>query len=142
MTKKTIPARTPAAPAKKTPATTARPARKTQAVVAAPPPAKALAAPAPAAKPDKSPQKAPEKSPKKPAKARPELVRDSFTMPHGDFALIAALKATAMGAQRHARKSELLRAGLRALAALDAKALVASLDRLQPVKVGRPKKGH
>jgi hypothetical protein len=73
---------------------------------------------------------------------RPNLVRDSFTMPEADFAVLATLKSTALGARRAAKKSELLRAGLRALAALDAKALVAALDRLDPVKTGRPKKGH
>jgi hypothetical protein len=76
------------------------------------------------------------------AKAREALVRDSFTMPASDFALIALLKQRALSAQRGAKKSELLRAGLRALAALDAKALVAALDKLAPVKTGRPKKGH
>jgi predicted N-acetyltransferase YhbS len=70
------------------------------------------------------------------------LVRDSFTMPETDFALIAALKSRAMGAQREAKKSELLRAGLHALTALDGKALVAALGRLEPLKLGRPKKGH
>ena len=82
------------------------------------------------------------KASKKLTGPRPNLVRDSFTMPQSDFAVIATLKATALGARRAAKKSELLRAGLRALAALDAKALVAALDRLDPVKTGRPKKGH
>ena len=77
-----------------------------------------------------------------PAKSRAKLVRDSFTMPEADFAVIATLKSRALGARRAAKKSELLRAGLRALAGLDATALVAALDRLEPVKTGRPKKGH
>lgn len=77
---------------------------------------------------------------KKPAR-RLRLVRDSFTMPESDIALIAKLKTVALGAQRAAKKSELLRAGLHALAALDAKALVAALDALEAVKTGRPKKG-
>ena len=63
-------------------------------------------------------------------------------MPEGDFALITTLKARALGAQRHAKKSELLRAGLHALATMDAKALVEALERLEAVKIGRPKKGH
>jgi type IV secretory pathway TrbL component len=79
----------------------------------------------------------------KPAKKPKEvLVRDSFTMPDADFALIAALKKTAMGAGREAKKSELLRAGLQALAALKPAALVAALNQLAPVKQGRPRKGH
>lgn len=75
----------------------------------------------------------------KSAKPRKALVRDSFTMPDADFTLIAALKERALGAGRPAKKSELLRAGLQALAALDAKKLRAALERLEPVKVGRPK---
>ena len=79
---------------------------------------------------------------KKPPKLRARLVRDSFTMPESDFALIAALKARALAAKREAKKSELLRAGLHALMALDSDTLLAALGRLQPLKVGRPKKGH
>ena len=79
---------------------------------------------------------------KKPPKQRVRLVRDSFTMPEPDFALIATLKGRALAAQRETKKSELLRAGLHALMALDGAALVGALGRLHPLKVGRPKKGH
>lgn len=77
----------------------------------------------------------------KPPKLRRKPVRDSFTMPEADFALIATLKARALSAKHVVKKSELLRAGLQALAALDTPALVAALGQLEPVKVGRPKKG-
>jgi hypothetical protein len=73
---------------------------------------------------------------------RPKLVRGSFTMTEADFGVIAALKSKALGAKRAAKKSELVRAGLRVLAALDPKALLAALDQLEPVKTGRPRKGH
>lgn len=116
----TAPAAAPAAAPRKAAPKARRPAAK--AVVAAP------------AKPPK------EAKPAKPPKLA--LVRDSFTMPEPDFALVAQLKARALSAKRTAKKSELLRAGLHALAALDGKALVAALDRLAPVKTGRPKKGH
>ncbi len=78
----------------------------------------------------------------KPVKQRQKPVRDSFTMPEADFALIAALKGRLLSAQRETKKSELLRAGLHALAALDTAALLAALGALAPVKVGRPKSGH
>lgn len=77
----------------------------------------------------------------KPAKVRRKPVRDSFTMPEADFGLIATLKARALAAQRETKKSELLRAGLHALAALPTPALVAALEQLDPVKIGRPSKG-
>jgi hypothetical protein len=79
---------------------------------------------------------------KKASKQRVRLVRDSFTMPEPDFALIAALKARTMAAQRETKKSELLRAGLQVLMALDDATLMNALGRLQPLKLGRPKKGH
>jgi len=69
-----------------------------------------------------------------------KLVRDSFTIPQADFELIGQLKARALGFQRPAKKSELLRAGLHALAALDDAALRRALDALVPLKAGRPKK--
>lgn len=71
---------------------------------------------------------------------RVKLVRDGFTMPEADYALIAELKHRLHAAHREAKKSELLRAGLQALALLDAQALAAALDRLAPVKTGRPRK--
>jgi hypothetical protein len=78
----------------------------------------------------------------KPPKLRRKPVRDSFTMPEADFALIATLKARALAGRRETKKSELLRAGLHALAALDTSGLIAALAQLEPVKVGRPKKSH
>ena len=77
--------------------------------------------------------------PSKPAKVR--LVRDSFTMPEADFALVAVLKARALGLGRAAKKSELLRAGLQLLNQQDAPGLLTALERLQPIKTGRPKRG-
>lgn len=84
---------------------------------------------------------APAKPPKVP-KLRQKPVRDSFTMPASDFALIATLKARLLAAKRETKKSELLRAGLHVLAALDASALAAAVGQLDPIKVGRPKQGH
>ena len=69
-----------------------------------------------------------------------KLVRDSFTMPADDFALVGVLKGRALQVQRPAKKSELLRAGLHALAGLSPQALARALDALAPVKAGRPKK--
>lgn len=76
-----------------------------------------------------------------PTPKAPKLVRDSFTMPQQDFALIATLKQRAIVLQRPVKKSELLRAGLQALQRLPDDALLASLQGLLPIKTGRPKKG-
>lgn len=99
--------------------------------------AKRAAAKEPASLPATAPA-SPEK-PVKPAKVR--LVRDSFTMPEADVALLAVLKARALGLGRATKKSELLRAGLQLLNQQDPKVLMAALERLQPIKTGRPKRG-
>jgi hypothetical protein len=99
----------------------------------------AVSAPAKSA-PAKKDVAAPRATSEKTPKQRLKLVRDSFTMPATDFALIATLKARALSTQREAKKSELLRAGLHALATLAPAALVKALDALAPIKVGRPKK--
>lgn len=80
--------------------------------------------------------------PEKAGKPTGKLVRDGFTMPAADFALIAHLKKRLLGNAREAKKSELLRAGLRALDALSDEALIVAIDQLERVKTGRPKKGH
>lgn len=122
------PASKPAPKAAAKPVT--KPAPKQAAVKPAPKQAAPVAAPKAAAAPAR---------PAKPPKAK--LVRDSFTMPQSDFALIAALKERALGFKRPTKKSELLRAGLQALAGLNDAALQAALNALAPLKPGRPKKG-
>jgi len=74
----------------------------------------------------------------KPKKVR--LIRDSFTMPSSDYALIDTLKLNALKGKVAVKKSELLRAGLHALAKLDSGQLVALVGTLAIVKTGRPKK--
>ena len=75
-----------------------------------------------------------------PAKPKLKLVRDSFTMPQSDFSLIQVLKERSLDLKRPVKKSELLRAGLHVLAALDSVRLQAALGALEPLKPGRPKK--
>lgn len=113
-----------AAPARKT-APLAKPPRVRQ----APKPVKAAVKPV---------ENVPEKTPEK---AALKLVRDGFTMPQQDFDLIAALKKRAIVLQRPAKKSELLRAGLHVLHRLPDESLLAALEGLVRLKLGRPKKG-
>lgn len=125
--------------AKKTAAPRKAPAKKASAATAAkaktPVKAAAVAKLVKATKPPKA-----EKRPAKPPRVK--LVRDGFTLPETDYALFAALKGRALKAQRETKKSELLRAGLQALAAMSDEQLLAALQALAPVKIGRPKKGH
>lgn len=126
--------------------TVQRPTKSTQAAAPAakkPAPRRAARKAAEAAaKPEPAKTEKPASAPKPPKAKRVALVRDGFTMPESDFALIATLKTRALAGQREAKKSELLRAGLQALAQLDGDALVQALNRLEPVKTGRPKKAH
>lgn len=78
----------------------------------------------------------------KPVKAKkPKLVRDSFTMPESEYALIAALKKRCLVAGVSAKKSEILRAAVANLAKLSDVSVVSALRRLDVIKTGRPAKG-
>ena len=68
----------------------------------------------------------------------PRVKRDSFTMPLSDYEQIEALQKKCLKAQTRASKSEILRAGLMALAALSEDELARVVDELPKVKTGRP----
>ena len=95
------------------------------------------AAPAKKAKADPTPS-----STDKPAKPhKPKLVRDSFTIPKDEYAVLEALKSRALGLGQHVRKSELLRAGIQALAAMNDRTFLKAFAAVPTLKTGRPKKG-
>jgi hypothetical protein len=78
----------------------------------------------------------------KPAKMKKaKLVRDSFTMPDGEYALIASLKKRCLDAGMAAKKSEILRAAVANLAKLSDASVVSAVRRLETIKTGRPAKG-
>ena len=77
---------------------------------------------------------------KKTPEKKEKVVRDSFTMPQSDYALIAELKETAIKSGLHVKKSELLRAGLRLLAKSNAAQLKRAVAALEKIKTGRPTK--
>lgn len=72
------------------------------------------------------------------APKKPKLVRDSFTMPKDEYQAIDGLKQRATALQRSAKKSELLRAGIKALSEMDDKQLLAILNQVPALKTGRP----
>lgn len=132
------PARTPAKVAKKSTGTPVS-ARKTA------PKASAAPVPAPSATKAEKPPK-PGKSVKadKPAKppkaAKIKMVRDSFTMPSDEWALIDQVKLRALEWRMPVKKSEVLRAALHALMGLSDARLKETLAGLAPIKKGRPSK--
>ena len=92
-----------------------------------------------------APKRAPVKAVKKVAEPvkteklkKPKLVRDSFTIPKAEYVVLDELKERANKLTRPAKKSELLRAGIKALAALSDAAFLTALARVPAIKTGRP----
>ena len=71
---------------------------------------------------------------------KPRLVRDSFTMPEGEYALLNQVKRACLKAGFDIKKSELLRIGVAAVSQLDMATLQQVLSELPQLKTGRPKK--
>jgi hypothetical protein len=95
----------------------------------------------PKAKPVKAAKAAKPAKVEKPVKAKkPKLVRDSYAMPETEYAQIAVLKKRVSGLGSEVKKSELLRAGVAVLAALNDEELKAVTDRVERIKTGRPSK--
>lgn len=74
----------------------------------------------------------------KPDKVKME--RDSFTMPKDEYAQLAELKARLLALGKPAKKSELLRAGIKQLFAMTDLRLKKAMADVPVIKTGRPKK--
>lgn len=115
--------------------------------------AKALAAPAPkkpaakkaaakhAPKPARAVRVAPPPERVAAPEARPVLVRDSFTMPEQEYAVLHEVKLACLRAGIDVKKSELLRIGVALLGQLDVSTLQTVLAGLPQLKTGRPPAG-
>ena len=76
-------------------------------------------------------------------KSKPEKVkmeRDSFTMPKDEYAAIGLLKSRMNALGHPVKKSELLRAGIKLLAAMSDNTLKLTMEKIPVIKTGRPKK--
>lgn len=69
---------------------------------------------------------------------KPKLVRDSFTIPKTEYLVLDELKQRATQLTRPAKKSELLRAGIKILATLSDAAFLTALEQVPAIKTGRP----
>jgi hypothetical protein len=75
----------------------------------------------------------------KPIKAKKiKLVRDSFTIPKPEYLILDNLKLRAADLKQPVKKSELLRAGIKALAAMSDPHFLAALKAVPMLKTGRP----
>ena len=84
-----------------------------------------------------------EKAPS-PAKALKEkkikMIRDSFTIPKPEFAVLETLKLRSAKLATPVKKTELIRAGIKTLAALSDAAFIAAVRSVPNLKTGRPAK--
>ncbi len=104
-------------------------------------PAKSVAKPAtkPVAQVAVKPAK--KAAPAKPPKLKkPKMVRDSFTFPKDEYTILDGLKMRAAKLGNPVKKTELLRAGIKAIAAMQDTAFVAALKVVPSLKTGRPAK--
>ena len=71
---------------------------------------------------------------------KPQLVRDSFTMPESEYAVLAKVKKACLKEGFEIKKSELIRIGIALLADLSSSKVKSAKKKLQTVKTGRPRK--
>jgi hypothetical protein len=77
----------------------------------------------------------------KPIKAKKiKLVRDSFTIPKPEYLILDNLKLRAADLKYSVKKGELLRAGIKALAAMTDADFLSALKMVPILKSGRPSK--
>lgn len=77
---------------------------------------------------------------KLPKTKKPKLVRDSFTIPKPEYLVLEELKARAVALANPVKKTELIRAGIKALAALPDAGFLLAMKAVPVIKTGRPTK--
>jgi len=106
-------------------------------------PAKAApkAATKPVAKnPPKASKQAAPKETKEAKDKKVKLVRDSIAIPKTEYAVLAELKLRAAKLASEAKKTEIIRAGIKALASMSDKDFLAAVKSVPNLKTGRPSK--
>ena len=110
---------------------------------------KSTSAPTSVKAPAKTTRTAPQKpvvkktaaAPAKPLKDKKvKVVRDSFTIPKNELLRISEMKKRALGLSVEIKKSELIRAGLQALASMPDASFKKALASVPTIKTGRPAK--
>ena len=71
---------------------------------------------------------------------KPKLVRDSFTFPKTEYEVLEVMKQRATRLKVMVKKTELLRAGIKSLAALGDAAFLSAIAAVPSLKTGRPAK--
>ena len=91
-----------------------------------------------AEKPQASEQPVTEGSVVKEQPKKERVIRDSFTLPSGDYELITAIRQRCLSSATSINKSEVIRAGLHALMEMSEENLLNLVNNLEKVKTGRP----
>ena len=71
---------------------------------------------------------------------KPKLVRDSFTIPKLEYLVLEELKARAIALTYPVKKTELIRAGIKALSIMTDAGFLLALKAVPVIKTGRPTK--
>ena len=134
-----LPAKAVATPAAKKTTVAAKPAGKTVPAVQAvlKPSAKPILKETPKATLKQAVNQKAEKALKE---KKPKLVRDSFTIPKAEYTVLDDLKHRAGKLGTSIKKSELIRAGIKALASMPDVMYLGALKVVPTVKTGRPSK--
>jgi hypothetical protein len=132
------PAAKTAKPVAPKPATKAKPATAKKAVASVPKKVASTATKA-AAKATAKPAAKPA-AVKAPKAKKPKMVRDSFTIPKPEYDVLDVLKLRAAKLGNPVKKTELIRAGVKAIAALSDAAFKQALLAVPSLKTGRPAK--
>ena len=86
---------------------------------------------------------APKAAAAKPAKDKKiKMVRDSISIPKAEYQALDDMKLRAGKLAAHVKKTELIRAGIKLLAAAPDAAFLAALRAVPSLKTGRPAKGE
>lgn len=81
-----------------------------------------------------------EKTQVSPKVKREKLIRDSFTIPESEYAVLSTVKKACLNASIEVRKSDLLRIAIGQLSLMSMAKLTSALNGLTKIQTGRPKK--
>lgn len=73
---------------------------------------------------------------------KPKMVRDSFTIPKSEYVALQDLKERSNKLSSPAKKTELLRAGIKALSGLSDDDFLKAIQAVPSIKTGRPSKNN
>jgi hypothetical protein len=82
----------------------------------------------------------PLKAAKVPKEKKVKMILDSFTIPKPEYDVLNVLKLRAAKLETPVKKTEIVRAGIKALAALSDSAFVSAMRAVPNLKTGRPTK--